>query len=83
MLTRQLAAVGRNEALRVSAVDLSVLLQNLAPLLKRLLPAQSSLELRCAAALPPVLVDPAQIERVIINLVTNARDAMASGGRWS
>ncbi|MFL5308504.1 MAG: ATP-binding protein [Polyangia bacterium] len=81
VLTRQLAAVGRNEALRVSAVDLSVLLQNLAPLLKRLLPSTIALELRCAAALPAVLVDPAQIERVIINLVTNARDATASGGR--
>ncbi len=81
VLTRQLAAVGRNEALRVSAVDLSVLLQNLAPLLKRLLPSTIALELRCAAALPAVLVDPTQIERVIINLVTNARDATASGGR--
>ncbi|MES1166011.1 MAG: ATP-binding protein, partial [Verrucomicrobiota bacterium] len=81
VLTRQLAAVGRNEALRVSAVDLSALLQNLTPLLKRLLPSTISLELRCAATLPAVLVDPTQIERVIINLVTNARDAMASGGR--
>ncbi|MES1166259.1 MAG: ATP-binding protein [Verrucomicrobiota bacterium] len=81
VLTRQLAAVGRNEALRVSAVDLSALVQNLTPLLKRLLPATISLELRCAAALPAVLVDPTQIERVIINLVTNARDAMPSGGR--
>ncbi|HVT10527.1 MAG TPA: ATP-binding protein [Polyangia bacterium] len=81
VLTRQLAAVGRNEALRVSAVDLSVLLQNLAPLLKRLLPGTIALDLRCTAGLPAVLVDPAQIERVVINLVTNARDAMPSGGR--
>jgi two-component system, cell cycle sensor histidine kinase and response regulator CckA len=81
VLTRQLAAAGRNEALRVSAVDLSALLQNLAPLLKRLLPSAVSLELRCGTGLPAVLVDPTQIERVVINLVTNARDAMPSGGR--
>ncbi|HSS37945.1 MAG TPA: ATP-binding protein, partial [Polyangia bacterium] len=81
VLTRQLAAVGRHEGLRVSAVDLSVLLQNLRPLLNRLLPGTVSLEVRCAAAMPAVLVDPTQIERVIINLVTNARDAMTSGGR--
>ena len=80
VLTRQLQAVSRQQPLQISAVDLSALLENLRPLLRRLIPASMGLDIRCAPAIPSVLTDPAQIERVIINLVTNARDAMPAGG---
>ncbi len=80
LLTRQLLAVGRTHAVQVAAVDLSRLVGDLRPLLKRLLPATVTLEVGCAAGLPSVVADPTQIERVIINLVSNARDAMPGGG---
>ncbi len=80
VLTRQLLAVSRQQPLQIAAVDLSTLIENLRPLLKRLLPASVALEVQYAPAIPSVLTDPGQIERVLINLVTNARDAMPAGG---
>jgi PAS domain S-box-containing protein len=80
VLTRQLQAVSRQQPLQITAIDLSELLENVRPLLKRLLPASVGLEIHCAPAIPNVLVDPTQLERVIINLVCNARDAMPGGG---
>lgn len=34
-----------------------------------------------ASGLPPVLVDPGQLEQVVVNLVTNAIDAISGGGK--
>src|SRR5207237_6137826 len=59
----------------------SALVTNLGPLIRRMLPQTIALDLRCEPNLPAVLMDPIQIERVIINLVTNARDAMGGGGK--
>lgn len=80
LLTRQLIAVGRTQPLQLASIDLSQLLADLRPLLERLLPSNVTLDLRCASGLPRVTVDPAQVERVVINLVSNARDAMPAGG---
>jgi len=40
-----------------------------------------ALDLRIPADLPPVHIDPHQLEMAILNLAVNARDAMPSGGR--
>jgi len=81
LLTRQLLAVSRKQTIEPRPLDLSALVTNLEPLIRRMLPASIVLDLRCQPDLPAVLMDPLQIERVIINLVTNARDAMGAGGR--
>ena len=79
-LTRQLLAFSRNQELRPSVVDLSEIVVRVEPLLRRLLGEQVQLRARPAGDLWPVLVDPSQMESIIVNLAVNARDAMESGG---
>jgi signal transduction histidine kinase len=50
-------------------------------LLRRIAGPRVQLELALAPDAGVVLADPAQAEQVLLNLVTNARDAMPDGGR--
>jgi two-component system, cell cycle sensor histidine kinase and response regulator CckA len=61
-------------------VDVASLLHDLAPLLRRLLPATIDVRLDVPAELEPIRIDVAQFELVLMNLVINARDAMPAGG---
>jgi CheY-like chemotaxis protein len=50
-------------------------------LLRSTLPATVEIETELAAGVPPVMMDPVQVEQVLLNLAINARDAMAGQGR--
>jgi signal transduction histidine kinase len=50
------------------------------PLLRRVAGARSDVVLELAAEVGPVTMAVIDLERVIVNLVANARDAMPSGG---
>ena len=52
----------------------------MAAILRRTLGADLDLVTHLADDLPPVLVDPGQIDQMILNLAVNARDAMPDGG---
>jgi PAS domain S-box-containing protein len=80
-LTRQLLAFSRKQVLQPKVIALSVLVASATNLLKRIL--GENIELTFASDPDPgwVLVDPGQIEQVIVNLAVNARDAMPGGGR--
>jgi nitrogen-specific signal transduction histidine kinase/CheY-like chemotaxis protein len=80
-LTRRLLAFGRRQSLRPQATDINLLVAETTKLLTRVLGEDVSVELRLAKALRPTVVDPAQLEAAITNLVNNARDAMPKGGR--
>ena len=79
-LTQQLLAFGRRQVLRPVALDLGALVQRIADLLRRLLGEDVMLRLDVGSASARVSADEAQVERVLANLATNARDAMPSGG---
>ena len=79
-LAGQLMAFGRTQPTSPSTVSLHDLLARAEQLLKPLLDERTRLEVRRSATLDVVQLDPLQFERVILNLVTNARDAMPAGG---
>ncbi|MFL9813862.1 response regulator [Stutzerimonas sp. VN223-3] len=82
-LTSQLLAFARRQQLAPKAVDLNDTLVGLLSLLHSTLGGAVTIETDTCAGLWHALVDPTQIEMIILNLAINARDAMGSGGRLS
>jgi two-component system cell cycle sensor histidine kinase/response regulator CckA len=80
-LTRQLLAFSRKQALRPRIMDLNAVVAGIESMLGRLIGDDVELVTVLRPDISPVLVDPGQIEQVIVNLAVNARDAMKDGGR--
>ena len=79
-LTSKLLAFSRRQVLQPNPVDLNLLLNSLADMLRRTLDQRIRIEVEVAAACPPVLADPGQLEAALLNIAINARDAMPDGG---
>lgn len=62
-------------------VDVSECVRHMEPLLRALVPPRIALTLELGSDLPAVAARAADIELVVLNLVANARDAMAGEGR--
>ena len=81
-VSQQLLAYTRQQVTQPQPVALYALTEHLLPVLQQLLGADKSLVLAPRPDdLPLIHADPAQLERVLINLVANARDATDTGGR--
>jgi PAS domain S-box-containing protein len=76
-----LLAFSRKQVMKPVPTRISEVVNTSAKLLHRLLPADITFSIICATEELPVLVDPHQFEQVLMNLVTNARDAMPNGGK--
>ena len=82
-LIRSLLAFSRQQPLSLRPVDLNDILRGTAQLLKRLLTEDILLKtLLCSKDLI-VMADSTQIDQILFNLTTNARDAMPGGGSLS
>jgi two-component system, cell cycle sensor histidine kinase and response regulator CckA len=79
-VTGKLLAFSRRQEVTRTTIDLRRVLTGLQPLLQQLAGPGIVLDVVVDASLWPVRADEGQIEQVVINLVTNARDATASGG---
>ncbi|MET0791235.1 MAG: PAS domain S-box protein, partial [Polyangiaceae bacterium] len=81
-LTAQLLAFARRQVIEPKVIDPNALIARLNALLRRVLGEHITLsvELRSTSC---VRVDASQLEQVLLNLVTNARDSMPRGGRLS
>lgn len=80
LLTQQLLAFSRRQRLERKAIDLNETISNFMKRLTPTLGEHVQAELRIAPNLPLVFADPTQIEQVMLNLTSNARDAMPDGG---
>ena len=79
-LTRQLLAFGRRQVLEPRVLDVNAVVESIVPLLRRLAGEAISVRMSLGADVAPVEADPTQLDQVLVNLVSNARDAMPRGG---
>jgi len=80
-LVRQLLTFGRAQPLRPGPVDLGDWLLKSQELVAKAIGEQVRLTASIEHGLPPLFVDPVQLELAVLNLVFNARDALPQGGR--
>ena len=80
-LTRQLIMLSRREVSTPRRIAVDRVVAGHAELLDRILGDHVVLALALDAGDRPVLLDPVHLEQILLNLVLNARDAMADEGR--
>jgi signal transduction histidine kinase/ActR/RegA family two-component response regulator len=80
-LTSQLIAFARKQHLAPRVVNLNELVSSMGDLLLQTIGATVRIETVLQKDLWAVMIDPTQLELVILNLAINSRDAMPSGGR--
>ena len=81
-LTQQLLAFSRKQVLEPQVLDLNTIVDEAGKMLERLIGEDISLEIVPAPHIGTVKADKSQIERVILNLAVNAREAMPQGGKF-
>jgi signal transduction histidine kinase len=79
-LTHQLLMFSRREVLRPETLNLNRLLMEFQGLMRRAAGESVDVQLHLDPGLDPSHVDQVQFEAAVLNLVVNARDALADGG---
>jgi PAS domain S-box-containing protein len=81
-LTRQLLAFSRKQIIAPRTLDLNQALVASQRMLARLIGEDVKLAYHPAEDLWPIRADPGQIDQILVNLATNAREAMPAGGQF-
>jgi two-component system cell cycle sensor histidine kinase/response regulator CckA len=79
-LTRQLLAFGRKQVMSLKLLDLAMVLEGVSSMVDCLMGAEIQISIHAKRDLGLVRADQSQLEQVIMNLATNAREAMPEGG---
>jgi signal transduction histidine kinase len=81
-LTQQLLAFSKRQVLKPQVLNLHQLLTAMTPMLQTLLQDDVELVIEPCPTAGMIKADPGQLERIVLNLAANARDAMPSGGTF-
>jgi PAS domain S-box-containing protein len=79
-LVHGLLAFSRKQVIHPKPVDLNKIIINVEKLLSRLITEDIELRVKLSGGETTIMADPGQIDQILMNLVTNARDAMPRGG---
>ncbi len=79
-LTRQMLAYSGKGAFVVRNLDLSNEVREMATLLRTAISKQATLVWELETDLPPVKADATQVRQIVMNLITNASDALQNAG---
>jgi signal transduction histidine kinase len=82
-LVKQLLAFSRREVVKPKVIDVAATIRAMDKLVARSIGADIALDLVVPTEPQRVLIDPTQLEQIIMNLAVNARDAMQGRGRLS
>ncbi len=76
-LVRKILAVGRRQPQQKQVIQLADVMNEVVALIRSTTPVSIQIEAAAEPALPPIFADPTQMHQVIMNLCTNACQAMA------
>jgi len=81
-LTRRLLAFSHRQEVAPRVLDLSEVVHETAPMLRRLIGQEIEFVISLDAQPVAVRADPGELEQVVVNLAVNARDAMPGEAAW-
>ncbi len=79
-LTSNLLSFGQRQIISPKKTSLNKIVRNISDIIKVLLPRHITWEMDLSEDEEPIFADPHHIEQILINLCTNAKDAMTNGG---
>ena len=82
-MVRKLLAFGRRESITLRPVRPKAVVDELTSFLRRILPETIDIQVLEESTVPPIRADAVALGQILVNLATNARDAMPEGGRFT